>query len=51
MEGSKVESANHLLDFGMLAVDVAKNLGISRVTLYRSLAAAAKLVTTQEGVH
>ncbi len=40
MDDSKVKSAKHLLDSGVPAREVAKNLGVSRATLYRALAQA-----------
>ena len=43
MDKSKVESARRLLDSGVMATVVAKNLGISRATLYRSLASAVPI--------
>jgi DNA invertase Pin-like site-specific DNA recombinase len=39
MDESKVTSARHLLDTGMSGLEVAKNLGVSRATLYRAIAA------------
>ena len=44
MNASKVESAKHLLNSGMPTTEVAKNLGISRATLYRSLAAVTSVI-------
>lgn len=38
MDASKVQSAKQLLDSGMLGIDVATNLGVSRATMYRALA-------------
>lgn len=37
MDASKVDVARRLLDSGVPATEVAKNLGIGRATLYRSL--------------
>lgn len=37
MDPSKVDAAKHLLDTGMSGLEVAKNLGVSRATLYRAL--------------
>lgn len=49
MNTSKVESAKHLLNSGMPATEVAKNLGISRATLYRSLATVSVRKTVAVG--
>jgi DNA invertase Pin-like site-specific DNA recombinase len=38
MDISKVESAKQLLNSGMTGKDVARNLGVSRATLYRAIA-------------
>jgi DNA invertase Pin-like site-specific DNA recombinase len=38
MDASKAESAKHLLNSGMPSAEVAKNLGVSRATLYRAIA-------------
>ncbi len=38
MDESKVASAKHLLSSGMAGAEVAKNLGVSRATLYRAIA-------------
>lgn len=38
MDFSKVESAKQLLNSGMPGKDVARNLGVSRATLYRAIA-------------
>lgn len=38
MDELKITAARKLLDAGMSSVEVARNLGISRATLYRSLA-------------
>lgn len=38
MDDSKVQSAQRLLDSGMLSSQVATNLGVSRATLYRAIA-------------
>lgn len=40
MDDSKVKSAKHLLDSGVPAREVAKNLGVSRATLYRAISGA-----------
>lgn len=37
MDASKIDVARRLLDSGVPAVEVAKNLGIGRATLYRAL--------------
>lgn len=42
MDESKVLSAKRLLDSGMPSVEVAKNLGVSRATLYRQIQKAAR---------
>lgn len=42
---SKIEAAKRLLASGALATDVAKNLGVSRATLYRALAKTSALKT------
>lgn len=42
MDESKVRSARRLLESGMSSVEVAKNLGVSRATLYRRLQQASK---------
>lgn len=42
MDESKVSSAKRLLDSGMSSVEVAKNLGVSRATLYRRIQEAKK---------
>jgi DNA invertase Pin-like site-specific DNA recombinase len=38
MDESKIASAKHLLNSGMAGAEVAKNLGVSRATLYRAIA-------------
>lgn len=43
MDASKVSSAKRLLDSGMSSVEVAKNLGVSRATLYRRIQDAKKV--------
>ncbi len=42
MDESKVLSAKRLLDSGMPSAEVAKNLGVSRATLYRRIQQASK---------
>lgn len=37
MDASKIDVARRLLDSGVPAIEVAKNLGIGRATLYRAL--------------
>lgn len=37
MDSSKVKAAKHLLDSGVPVNEVAKNLGVSRATLYRAI--------------
>jgi len=37
MDASNVDVASRLLDSGVPATEVTKNLGIGRATLYRSL--------------
>lgn len=39
MDASKIESAKTLLDSGMTGQEIANNLGVSRATLYRAIAA------------
>lgn len=43
MDPSKIDAAKRLLASGGLATDVAKNLGVSRATLYRALAKTSAL--------
>ena len=43
MDPSKIDAAKRLLASGGLATDVAKNLGVSRATLYRALANTSAL--------
>lgn len=42
MDESKVLSAKRLLDAGMPSAEVAKNLGVSRATLYRQIQKASR---------
>jgi DNA invertase Pin-like site-specific DNA recombinase len=48
MDSSKIQAARQLLDTGMSASEVAGHLGVSRATIYRSIAASAANALTRD---
>lgn len=51
MDLSKISAARQLLASGTVATDVAKNLGVSRATLYRALSAHSFQIQANQPTH